>query len=298
MARRHARRAGNRRPRPRARVDRHGSSTKRSAAARTCRSDSKRPTSTRYRSTLQPSMPGDRELEGAPAPLRALERAGDGLARQQGQFGTRRTRRELRVGGDAVRRRLQSLLSRPVGYVRRRSRLLTRPLGAGLLRARVSRRTHLARTARTLSPRSRRERPLVVSASLADAGLLAVSDGLDGPGTDHVDLPGALHALPARSRVDRRARSQGVGVPRRRRDGRTRIARRDLAGRARKTRQSHLGHQLQPAAARRPGARQRQDHSRARARLQRRRLERHQGDLGQQLGSAAAAPIPADGSSS
>ena len=82
-------------------------------------------------------------------------------------------------------------------------------------------------------------------------------------------------------------RPQGVGVHRRRRDRRARIARRDLAGRARETRQPHLGRQLQPAAARRPGARQRQDHSRARRRLQRRRLERHQGDLGQQLGPAA-----------
>ena len=43
--------------------------------------------------------------------------------------------------------------------------------------------------------------------------------------------------------------------------------------------------QLQPAAARRPGARQRQDHSRTGARLQGRRLERHQGHLGQRLGS-------------
>ena len=82
-------------------------------------------------------------------------------------------------------------------------------------------------------------------------------------------------------------RPQGVGVRRRRRDGRARIARRDLARRAREARRSDLGRQLQPAAARRSGARQRQDHSRARGRFQGRRLERHQGDLGQPLGSAA-----------
>ena len=45
--------------------------------------------------------------------------------------------------------------------------------------------------------------------------------------------------------------------------------------------------QLQPAAPRRPGARQRQDHPGARELLPRRRLERHQGRLGQRLGRAA-----------
>ncbi len=56
---------------------------------------------------------------------------------------------------------------------------------------------------------------------------------------------------------------------------------------ARKARQPDLRDQLQPAAARRSGARQRQDHPRARRRLPRRRLERHQGRLGRRLGSAA-----------
>jgi pyruvate dehydrogenase E1 component len=74
---------------------------------------------------------------------------------------------------------------------------------------------------------------------------------------------------------------------RRRRDGRAGVARRDQPGRTRAARQPHLRHQLQPAAARRPGARQRQDHPGARGRLPRRRLERHQGHLGRQLGSAA-----------
>ena len=48
-----------------------------------------------------------------------------------------------------------------------------------------------------------------------------------------------------------------------------------------------LRHQLQPAAPRRPGARQRQDRPGARERVPRRRLERHQGALGQRLGRAA-----------
>ena len=92
---------------------------------------------------------------------------------------------------------------------------------------------------------------------------------------------------------DRRA--QGVGVRRRRRDGRARVDGRDRAGRPRAARQPDLGRQLQPAAPRRPGARQRQDHPGARGRLPRRRLERDQGDLGLALGSAARAPTPTAG---
>ena len=80
---------------------------------------------------------------------------------------------------------------------------------------------------------------------------------------------------------------QGLGVPRRRRDRRAGVARRHHARLAREARQPDLRHQLQPAAARRPGARQRQDHPGAGGRLPRRRLERHQGHLGQRLGPAA-----------
>ena len=75
-----------------------------------------------------------------------------------------------------------------------------------------------------------------------------------------------------------------VGVPRRRRDGRAGGARRDRPGGPRGARQPHVRHQLQPAAARRPGARQRQDHPGARVVLPRRGLERDQGHLGPRLG--------------
>ena len=83
--------------------------------------------------------------------------------------------------------------------------------------------------------------------------------------------------------------TQGLGLPGRRRMRRARIAGRHHARLARKARQPDLRHQLQPAAARRPGARQRQDHSGTGRRLPRRRLERHQGHLGRRLGSAAGA---------
>ncbi len=56
--------------------------------------------------------------------------------------------------------------------------------------------------------------------------------------------------------------------------------------RPRGARQPDLRHQLQPAAPRRPGARQRQDHPGARRRVPRRRLERDQGRLGLGLGQA------------
>ena len=81
-------------------------------------------------------------------------------------------------------------------------------------------------------------RPVVLSASVADARLLAVPHGLDGPRPDHGDLPGALQPLPRRSRhCKTTSDAQGLGVPRRRRKRRTRIARRDHAGRPREARQ-------------------------------------------------------------
>ena len=49
---------------------------------------------------------------------------------------------------------------------------------------------------------ARRRRPVVVSASLADARFLAVPDRVDGPGADHGHLPGALQALPGASRPE------------------------------------------------------------------------------------------------
>ncbi len=80
---------------------------------------------------------------------------------------------------------------------------------------------------------------------------------------------------------------QGLVLLRRRRDGRARVDGRAHDAGAREARQSRVRHQLQPAASRRAGARQRQDHPGTRSRLPRRRLERHQGAVGLALGSAA-----------
>ena len=66
--------------------------------------------------------------------------------------------------------------------------------------------------ARELPPRAAAgRRAVVVSAPVADARLLAVPDGVDGPRADHGDLPGALQSLPGGSRpeADIRIRRSG-----------------------------------------------------------------------------------------
>ena len=89
--------------------------------------------------------------------------------------------------------------------------------------------------ARQLPAGSRRQGHLVVPASVADAGLLAVPDGVDGPRAADGDLPGAVHEVPAgpRPRADRGP--QGLGVHGRRRDGRARVDGRDRHGRRART---------------------------------------------------------------
>ena len=239
MARRHARRPGGRRPRSRSGAHR---------VARRRGAERGRPRIARIRDALRehdsaraPGADARRpRTRGAAAPLHSMERARDGRAREQDQLGAGRPRRELRVGRHALRRGLQPLLPRAERHVRRRPRLLPGPLLARHLRARLPRRPHQRRAARALPPGGRAPRPLVVSASVADARLLAVSHRVDGSRADHVDLPGPLHALPARPRPRRHGGTQGVGLSGRRRDRRARIARRDLACRAREARQPHL----------------------------------------------------------
>ena len=120
---------------------------------------------------------------------------------------------------------------------------------------------------RQLPARGRRRRALLLSAPVADAGLLAVPDGLDGPRPDawRSTRRASCSYLQNRGMLDA-AGTQGLGLPGRRRDGRARVARRDRARRAREARQPDLRGELQPAAPRRTGARQRQDHPGARGR--------------------------------
>ncbi len=79
-------------------------------------------------------------------------------------------------------------------------------------------------------------------------------------------VPGPVQPLPAEPRARRHQPESHLGLPRRWRMRRTRDARCSLAGQPRAARQLDLRRQLQPAAPRRPGPRQRQDHPRARGR--------------------------------
>ena len=74
---------------------------------------------------------------------------------------------------------------------------------------------HLKNFRRELQPDAG---PVVLSAPVADARLLGVSHGVDGPGADHGDLSGPVQPLSGRSRHQARRRGlAGLGVPGRRR---------------------------------------------------------------------------------
>ncbi len=157
----------------------------------------------------EPGRPGHR----APHPLvHALERPGDGAARQQGRPGRGRPHRLLRLRGDPLRRRLQPLLARPDRRTRRRPGVLPGPRVPGRLRPRLPGRPHQRRAAGQLPPGSGRQRPVLVPAPVADAGLLAVPDRVHGPGPDHGDLPGALHEVPGSPRLHRHRQAARSGA--------------------------------------------------------------------------------------
>ncbi len=211
-------------------------------------------------------VPGRSRHRGAAGVADALERTGHGGARQPGVWRAGRAHRELRERGRPVRNRLQPLLPGTRGHragpAPGRSGVLPAAQRAGRVRTRVpGRAAHGARPA-ALPPGDRRARgrragALQLSTSLADAGFLAVSDGLDGHRTDQQHLPCALHALSHAPPTARLPAAQGLGRVRRWRDGRAREHECAHAGRARGAGQPRLGGQLQPAAARWTGARQR-----------------------------------------
>ena len=131
-------------------------------------------------------------------------------------------------------------------------------------------------------------RRFILSASVLDAGFLAVSHGLDGTGADHVDLSGAVQSLSQKPRACLSGEEpQRLVLSSATAKWTNRNLRRADARVARKSRQSHLGRQLQSPASRWSRSRQRQNHSGTRSALPRRRLECHQSHLGLRLGSAA-----------
>src|SRR4029079_12433335 len=136
--------------------------------------------------------PGGRGAGAAPALLCALERARHGDAHQPGELGAGGPHRQLCLGGDSVRSRLQPFLSRTVRAARWGPGVPSRALVARVLCARIPRGAHLRGSAAQIPAIGRSRRPVILSASLADAGLLAVLDSIDGPGGDPVDLSGSL----------------------------------------------------------------------------------------------------------
>ncbi len=151
---------------------------------------------------------------GADPRLHALERHGHGAARQP-RHQRRRPHRQLRLGGDALRHRLQPLLARALGEARRRPRLCPGPFGAWHLCPCLPARAAHRRADGQLPPGGRRQGPVLLSAPLADARLLAIPDGLARDRRDHLDLPGALHEVSAsaRARPTRSSRSAPSASP-------------------------------------------------------------------------------------
>ena len=74
-------------------------------------------------------------------------------------------------------------------------------------------------SADALSAGSARRWSVLLSASVAHAGFLAIPHGVDGPGSDDGDISGAIRALSRASRHRPALRPQSLGLPRRRRDG-------------------------------------------------------------------------------
>ncbi len=229
-----------------------------------------------------------RRAPRAPDPgLHPLERRGDGGPGQHAHRRHRRPPLHLRQLGRPLRGRLQPLLPGQGRRRRRRPGLLPGPRLAGHLRPGVRRGPAHRGPARQLPPRGGRCRPAQLPPPPLDARLLGVPHGVDGPRAPQRHLPGPRQPLPAPPPAGRHQRQPGVVLRGRRRDGRARVDRGPGGGRPRAPRQPDLRGQLQPAAPRRPGAGQRQDHPGARGPLPRGGLERHQGHLGVALGRAA-----------
>ena len=266
-------------------------SIRRCAPASSSPRRSTRPTSTRSRASTSRRIPGDR----------GIERRIKSLIRWNAMAMVVRANRDDRRASAATsppsprRRRstksASTTSSAAAATDERRGDLiyLPGPRLARHLRARLPRRPPQRRAAAELPPRARAgRRPLVairIRGSCRTSGSSRRSRWASARSASIYQA--RFNRYLANRGLARHRRQPRLGLPRRRRDGRARVARRHHARLAREARQPDLGRQLQPAAARRPGARQRQDHPGARGGLPRRRLERHQGHLGRRLGSAA-----------
>ena len=167
--------------------------------------------------------------------LHSLERPRNGGARQPQARRPRRTHCQFRLLGRSLRCRLQSFFSRTHARCARRRRrlrrpdLFSRPFRPRHLRPRLFGGAHQRKAVGKLSLRNRRRRPVVLSPSVADARLLAIPHRFHGAGADSIHLSGAIHALFGKPRPDSPDQPQSVGVCRRRRNGRARIAGRNFS---------------------------------------------------------------------
>ena len=187
------------------------------------------------RSAAVPRQPRDRAPHQEPGPL---ERAGDG---RQGQQGSRTASAVTSRRSPRPPRSTKS-----ASTTSSRARATTTTATSSTSRDTPRRASTRARSSKAGCRREKLEnfrRELKAGGGLssyphpvADARLLGVPHGVDGPRPDHVDLPGALHALPGRSRPEEALELEGVGVPRRRRDRRARD--RSARSRSRRARSS------------------------------------------------------------
>ena len=119
---------------------------------------------------------------GTPHPrLDALECDGAGVECQPRLVRAGRAHRQLCLRGYPLRRGFQSFLSRQDRHAWRRSGVFPGALVARHVCARLPRRAHQRRADVQIPPGSRGRRLVFLSASVADAGLLAVPHGVDGP---------------------------------------------------------------------------------------------------------------------
>ncbi len=188
---------------------------------------------------------GDRLRQHHPDRRRARvrRRPGDGVADhrveplERGRDGHpgrpvrgRRPHRHLRLGGLALRDRLQPLLPRQGGGRVRRPALHPGPRLPRHLRPRLPRRPAERAAARQLPPGGGRRRSALLPAPAAAALAVGVPHGVDGPRPALGDLPGALQPLSGQPHHQGHGRLARLGLPRRRRDGRARVDRGPRAG--------------------------------------------------------------------
>ncbi len=172
-----------------------------------------RPTSTPSPPRHEPPYPGDRELErriksiirwNAMAMVVRANKRSPGIGGHISTFASAATLYEV-----AFNHFLHGKQGTPAAG----PGLLPGPRRAGDLRPGVSAGPAQRAAVDQFPPRAAaRRRAVVLSAPLADARLLGVPHGLDGPGADHGHLPGPLQPLPGGPRHQaRRRRPRGSG---------------------------------------------------------------------------------------